>query len=1196
VWFYFKMKLMMKKKFLLFVIMLAGITAYSQTPAVVVIDSIVVPSGSEYVIGDTVSFSFNLHNVGPFATVNPITIKYKLSEGLHFLSSMSSGLFSVSGDTVIGTYSSVMSVGAKHNFVITFNIQSSSCPATFVGGDNTDCGGDGFLTISGGSELSSGFLRWREWTNWGTGGAEDSENQRISLNFPVGQATPYSSCGTNTGYAPVADITYYYDDDHTTLNQSVISKTLSSSTRITWEWYGVMVPDESTQYTFCGSGIDDGWAAWISDDWNPYTPESINPSQMILAGEHYNFVSGDNISTGDFALVCGRPYFYRIVVSSRNKCNDAAAAGFSGIALRKSSASTCTQNWGGMMSAKINIPIKLDMNCPPVAGNDSINTNEDIVKTGNVLTNDDDPNSDNMYVTNFFVDTNNDSTVESFTPGSSAVISNIGTFTLQSSGAYTFTPVHDYHGFLPSITYISWDGPGNGGYDTAMVFMTVFEVPDAGNDAVTTDEDVSTPADLFVNDNDVPATSGTLTLLDQDNGTLVVDNNGTPGNLSDDSFTYVPGFDFAGMDTIYYIICNTYSNCDTGMFVATVNSVTDIVPDTVSLCENDTIKIDVLANDGFAGHHAISAVTLPAHGAVTVNSDTTFRYIPTTNHNGTDTFTYKVTIINGDGTTSTETALVNITVNPSYSLLETAIDTVIFCTAPYYYDGITDTAYQFDATETKVCRLYTDKGCDSIVKVVAYYNNAAQSGYNFTITAPADKDTLILFGHHTLAISNIGTATYNHFLNSVPGIGIRITNNAPATYLPDTNYITWTVTDTCGNRLTAVQKIYVHYPPCGGSVVATDYEATTYESVLIGAYCWTKSNLRSTKYSDGSEIPVALIYKSDLHEDTTANLTEYGRLYSWYSAVKIAENSSNLPDTNSNGNVPGVCPDGWYLPGETEYQDILSYGSDALRSSSGWLNGRNGSNTTGFNALPAGMYNGESNSFLYLLGNTYYWTSTYRVADAKCTAVDHNCPDILVTITSKYNGYSVRCVKENEIPQPAAIGDILCTDGTIVKPSAWPVSGKTAQGVVFYVDSTNLHGWAVALHDDGEMPWGGLGTNIATLTDYTTEETAKTDMDGYANTQKIRAAGTSVDYPTAWVVDLANGWYLPAEGQLFVLRQVKSSVNITLSQVSGDSFGAGSFWSSTEYSAVFTWGVLNEYPLNAYYKNSNFRVRSVRTF
>ncbi len=1189
----------MKKVIVSFLVAVLALMVNAQTPAVVIIDSIVVSSGSVYVIGDTVSFSFNLHNMGPYATVNPITIKYKLNEGLHFISSMSSGLFYLSGDTVIGNYSPAMSVGEKQNFVITFNIQSASCPATFVGSNSTDCDGDGFLTISGGSELSSGFLRWSEWSHWGTGGAENDSTVKISQYFPVGQSTPYSTCGTNSGYAPAADIVYYYDDDHTTFDPSVISHTNTDPiTRITWEWYGIMVPDETTQYTFCGSSIDDGWAAWISDDWNPYSPESINPSQMILAGENYNFEPEDNISTGDFTLVCGRPYFYRIVISSRNACNEVSAAGFSNIALRKSTASSCTQNWAGMMSAKINIPIRLDLNCPPVATNDSMVTDEDFAISGNLFTNDMDPNADIMYVTRFLVDTNNDSSEESFTPGSSAVLSGIGTFSLQSNGAYTFTPVHDYNGVF-SITYISWDGPDNGGYDTAMVLITVLEVPDAENDAATIDEDNTTPIDLFANDNDVPTISGTLTFLDEDNGALVIDDNGTPGNLYDDSFTYIPGADFYGRDTIYCILCNEHSNCDTGMFVATVNSITDIVPDTVSLCENNIINIDVLSNDGFSGHHSISAVTLPAHGTVTVNADTTFRYIPNTNYNGTDAFTYQVTIVNGDATTSTEIALVNITVNPSYSLLETAIDTVIFCTAPYYYNGIMDNIYRFDETGTKNFTFSTDKGCDSIVKVVAYYNNPAQSDYNFTLTIPADIDTVILFGHHTLDISDIGMATYNHFLSSVTGVGIRVSNNAPETYLPDTNYVTWTVSDSCGNRLTAVQKIFVHYPPCGGSVVATDYESNVYESVLIGAYCWTKNNLKSTKYSDGSDIPVAKVYKSDLYGDTTTNLSLYGRLYSWYSAVNIPENSNVLPQRNSFGHIQGACPEGWFLCSDSIYQELLSYGADAVKSTFGWLNGSNGTNITGFSSLPAGMYNGEANSYIYLLGNTYYWTSTYRVANAKCTAIDHSCPDFIFKTGAKIDGYSVRCVKENEILQPAEVGDILCTDGTIVKPSVWPVAGKIAQGVVFYLDSTNLHGWAIDLQDESiSIAWGEL-FDIHTLTNYELRTAAIADIDGYGNTQKIREAGDAATFPAAWAVDFANGWYLPAAGQFDKFLDVRSFVNNTLFILGGSQFECGClWWSSTEYSQETAWRIydLGGLDFDGVKNYTNGRVRAVRTF
>ena len=48
-----------------------------------------------------------------------------------------------------------------------------------------------------------------------------------------------------------------------------------------------------------------------------------------------------------------------------------------------------------------------------------------------------------------------------------------------------------------------------------------------------------------------------------------------------------------------------------------------------------------------------------------------------------------------------------------------------------------------------------------------------------------------------------------------------------------------------------------------------------------------------------------------------------------------------------------------------------------------------------------------------------------------------------------------------------SIGDILCTDGSIVSREAFPSSGRTAQGIVFYVDDTDTHGWAISLDSQG---------------------------------------------------------------------------------------------------------------------------------
>lgn len=187
-------------------------------------------------------------------------------------------------------------------------------------------------------------------------------------------------------------------------------------------------------------------------------------------------------------------------------------------------------------------------------------------------------------------------------------------------------------------------------------------------------------------------------------------------------------------------------------------------------------------------------------------------------------------------------------------------------------------------------------------------------------------------------------------------------------------------------------------------------------------------------------------------------------------------------------------------------------------------------------------------------------------------------------------------------PAVAAIGDILCTDNSIVKPSAWPVAGKTAKGIVFYVDNTGQHGWAVHLQDQGtSVQWtpSGQYTDISTLTNYTNARDAITDLNGYSNTQKIRNAGNASTYPAAYAVDFANGWYLPAAGQLRLLFAEIVTLNVSLQIVNGTKFPMDSgwwYWSSTEYGQSYAWLVLYSGYVYTYDKTSNHRVRSVRAF
>ena len=148
------------------------------------------------------------------------------------------------------------------------------------------------------------------------------------------------------------------------------------------------------------------------------------------------------------------------------------------------------------------------------------------------------------------------------------------------------------------------------------------------------------------------------------------------------------------------------------------------------------------------------------------------------------------------------------------------------------------------------------------------------------------------------------------------------------------------------------------------------------------------------------------------------------------------------------------------------------------------------------------------------------------------------------------------------------VGDILCEGNRVVSPA---LAGSEAIAVVFYVDGSGQHGWAVALHDSGKVSWGPNCYNTP-LPDCTTAAKAATDFDGYGHTGVI--LNDRDDHLAFNAVDYENGWYLPAIGQLKRLYSKLDKVNATLSALGGDVFPSDTdweYWSSTEYNVVSAW-------------------------
>ena len=117
------------------------------------------------------------------------------------------------------------------------------------------------------------------------------------------------------------------------------------------------------------------------------------------------------------------------------------------------------------------------------------------------------------------------------------------------------------------------------------------------------------------------------------------------------------------------------------------------------------------------------------------------------------------------------------------------------------------------------------------------------------------------------------------------------------------------------------------------------------------------------------------------------------------------------------------------------------------------------------------------------------------------------------------------------------------------------------------------------------MEWGGYGTDIPDLPNYSSSSAAEQDFDSCGNTQKIIKQGGSSTYPAAWAavnyapssVPATKGkWCLPAAGVARSMMNNYSAINSRLSKAGGEPLPGMSVhnhwnWSSSEYSDYTAW-------------------------
>jgi len=203
-------------------------------------------------------------------------------------------------------------------------------------------------------------------------------------------------------------------------------------------------------------------------------------------------------------------------------------------------------------------------------------------------------------------------------------------------------------------------------------------------------------------------------------------------------------------------------------------------------------------------------------------------------------------------------------------------------------------------------------------------------------------------------------------------------------------------------------------------------DGKTYKKVKIGSQIWMAENLNYEAYGSvcygegGSTYGVS---------DPSKMCEEYGRLYDWQTAMDYRTSSDAVPS-----GVEGVCPVGWHIPSDAEWQTLIDYvginGATKLKSRE-WHSGGsshgvvapNGTDKYRFSALPGGygrytygdLIDAGIPNFDQLHWNGFWWSATEMEGDEKQAwdRVIHGAEvDVFRGHFDKHYFLSVRCVHD----------------------------------------------------------------------------------------------------------------------------------------------------------------------------------------
>lgn len=215
----------------------------------------------------------------------------------------------------------------------------------------------------------------------------------------------------------------------------------------------------------------------------------------------------------------------------------------------------------------------------------------------------------------------------------------------------------------------------------------------------------------------------------------------------------------------------------------------------------------------------------------------------------------------------------------------------------------------------------------------------------------------------------------------------------------------------------ANDKISYYSNLAAPSIMVTDIDGNAYNSVKIGTQWWITENLKVTHYRNGDVIP----HKSSssnvynlatgayyYYNDIVDNATMYGNLYNWYAVNDISN----------------IAPEGWHVPSDTEWEELVEYLGGANEASgklkeigtTHWNSPNIGAtNESGFSALPGGMFEASDSSFIFLGEYASIWSLTEHEQESNeawYMGIGYFYLGVDRSYRLKKCGMSVRCIKD----------------------------------------------------------------------------------------------------------------------------------------------------------------------------------------